>query len=431
MRERPELSRATQAPGERPEASPGRRPARSPGRLATRPGERGNVGVGIAIVLLIVVVVGVLLFVLAPGRGTPEQRASERARQEQPSPTPGGPRIDLGGAPALATDWYAVYFTAPKYPDNPADHQGGLDVRLVELMNRATRTLDVADYDFDLENVAKSMAEAKRRGVLVRLVTDTDTLTNTKNREVQAAFDQLRAAGIPIVDDQRPDIMHNKFTVVDGEWVATGSWNYTDGDTYHLNNNLIIVHSPDLAANYTAEFEKMFTQRRFGPSKPKGVPNPSLTIGGVRVQNYFAPEDGVTARIVDEIRTATRSIVFMAFSFTSDPIGQAMLERAKAGVHVTGVFETTGSNTPFSEYRKLREAGIEVYQDGNPWVMHHKVIIVDERTVILGSFNFSENADKSNDENLLIIEDPRLAAAFTTEFDRVLAVAKSPPVRKR
>ena len=69
---------------------------------------------------------------------------------------------------------------------------------------------------------------------------------------------------------------------VDGEWISTGSWNYTDGDTYRLNNNMIVMRSRELAANYTAEFEKMFVQRKFGPAKPKGVPNPVVTVGGVR-----------------------------------------------------------------------------------------------------------------------------------------------------
>jgi phosphatidylserine/phosphatidylglycerophosphate/cardiolipin synthase-like enzyme len=60
------------------------------------------------------------------------------------------------------------------------------------------------------------------------------------------------------VGDNRQPIMHNKFTVVDQAVVQTGSWNYTDGDTYHLNNNMIVISSKELAANYTAEFNKMF-----------------------------------------------------------------------------------------------------------------------------------------------------------------------------
>jgi len=221
--------------------------------------------------------------------------------------------------------------------------------------------------------------------------------------------------------------MHNKFLVVDNAAVWTGSWNFTDGGAYHLNNNAIKIMSPDLAQNYTAEFEKMFVRRKFGPNKPAGVPHPQLTIAGVHVENYFAAEDKVAAHVIDHLKQAKQSIHFLAFSFTSDPIGAAVLERARAGVQVAGVFETTGSETKFSEYGRMKQAGLDVLQDGNPYVMHHKVIVVDGREVIFGSFNFSENADKDNDENLLIVDDPALAQAFEAEFQRVREVALHPP----
>jgi phosphatidylserine/phosphatidylglycerophosphate/cardiolipin synthase-like enzyme len=327
-----------------------------------------------------------------------------------------------------ATDWYQLYFTDPKYPDNPADHKGGIDTHLVDLMNSATKTIDVADYDFDLGDVSTAMAQATSRGVKVRMVTDTDTFTST-NKAVQAAFATLKRANIPIVDDQREAIMHNKFTVVDGEWISTGSWNYTDGDTYHLNNNMIVIHSADLAANYTNEFNKMFEAHDFGKAKAKTVPHPVLNIDGTSVQNCFAPELDCASLVVQTVNRAQQSIDFLAFSFTDDSIGNAMLARAQSGVSVSGVFETTGSQTEYSEYGKMTKAGLDVYTDGNPWSMHHKVIIVDDRIVIFGSFNYSESANTSNDENLLIVDNADLAHAFTDEFQRVLAVAKNPPTK--
>ena len=368
----------------------------------------------IALVALLVIGLAVFLLLRQPGAPT-----------VGPAPAPvGSPQpIAEGGL-------WEVAFTTPLIPDDPARHHGGLDERLVALMERATRTLDVADYDFDLADVGQAMARAAGRGVRVRMVTDSDTLDNTKDAQVQAAFKTLKEAGIPIVPDGRPPIMHNKFSVVDGEWVETGSWNYTDGDTYRLNNNLAIFHSKELAENYTAEFEKMFVQRKFGPAKPKGVPHPTLELGGMRLENYFAAEDGVAARIADQVSRAQRKVHFLAFSFTHDGIGGAIQARKAAGLEVQGVFETTGSNTPFSEYTKMKQAGLDVYQDGSPYVMHHKVILLDDRVTIFGSFNFSQNADRDNDENLLIVDDPQFAAQFEQEFQRVLALAKNPPARK-
>jgi phosphatidylserine/phosphatidylglycerophosphate/cardiolipin synthase-like enzyme len=333
----------------------------------------------------------------------------------QPAPAQGG----------ASADWYQLFFSTPKYPDKKEYHHGGIDEQLVAFINTATKTIDLADYDFDLENVANALAQAANRGVRVRMVTDTDTLTND-DPKVQKAFGILKQANIPIVDDQRPAIMHNKFMVVDQAAIWTGSWNFTDGDTYRLNNNAIRIASPELAQNYTAEFEKMFVAHKFGPRKPAGVPHPILTLNGVHVENYFAPEDKVANRVAQRLAQAQQSIHFLAFSFTSDVLGKAVIERAKAGIEVKGVFETTGSETQFSELAPMKKAGIDVLQDGNPYSMHHKVFIIDGRTVIFGSYNFSSNADTDNDENLLIVDDPALAQAFEAEFQRVRDVALNP-----
>jgi len=97
---------------------------------------------------------------------------------------------------------------------------------------------------------------------------------------------------------------------------------------------------------------------------------------------------------------------------------------------VAGVFERTGSQTRFSEYGAMTQAGLEVYQDGNPYVMHHKVIVLDGRTTVVGSFNFSDNADRDNDENLLIVDDPGFASQYLAEVERILTLARNPSSAK-
>jgi phosphatidylserine/phosphatidylglycerophosphate/cardiolipin synthase-like enzyme len=94
------------------------------------------------------------------------------------------------------------------------------------------------------------------------------------------------------------------------------------------------------------------------------------------------------------------------------------------------VFERTGSETRFSEFGRMRETGLEVYQDGNPYVMHHKVFVIDERVTVFGSFNFSDNAANDNDENLLVIDDPAFARVYLQEVERVVTQAKNPPPRR-
>jgi len=320
--------------------------------------------------------------------------------------------------------WYQVYFTTPIYPDDPAKRRPGLDEKLTTLIDSATRSVDMAIYQLDLPNVTQALLNAKKRGCNVRVVTDIDILNDPKENP---SFKKLQAAGIPVVGGNPNAIMHNKFVVVDEATVWMGSWNFTTNDTYRYNNNAILIHSPELARNYTVTFEKMWRDKQFGPSRKPGGTTPILTIGGVTVENYFAPEDKVASKIIARLQKAQKSIHFMAYSFTDDAIGSIIRAKAKAGIKVRGVFERTGSETAYSEYPRMKAQGLDVLQDGNPYLMHHKVFIVDEATVILGSFNFSKNAEEENDENLIIMDDPGLASVFLEEFQRVYATAQNPP----
>src|SRR5690606_35285116 len=138
--------------------------------------------------------------------------------------------------------------------------------------------------------------------------------------------------------------------------------------------------------SYQAEFNEMFGSGAFGPRSSRGN-SVSYTDRGVPIQTLFAAEDDVLEAIIGKIDQAQTSIHFMAFSFTEDAIGDAVLERANAGTTVQGIFERVGSETSFSELTRFFCAGLDVRQDGNPFILHHKVIIVDERIVLTGSFN--------------------------------------------
>ena len=95
-----------------------------------------------------------------------------------------------------------------------------------------------------------------------------------------------------------------------------------------------------------------------------------------------------------------------------------MIDRYAVGVDVMGVFERVGSDTEYAELRTLHCANVPVRQDGNPSFLHDKIIIVDD-TVITGSLNYSSNADESNDENVIIITNPEIAALYMQEFERI------------
>jgi len=137
-----------------------------------------------------------------------------------------------------------VRFTRPNLA-GPQTLRGGPEAALVEAIDGAERSVDMAIYDLDLASVRQALLRAWRRDVNVRLVVESDNLDNP---EMHA----LIAAGIPVVADGRDPLMHDKFTVIDGDEVWTGSMNYTVNDAYYNDNNLIRLLSAAAAQAYAA-----------------------------------------------------------------------------------------------------------------------------------------------------------------------------------
>jgi phosphatidylserine/phosphatidylglycerophosphate/cardiolipin synthase-like enzyme len=319
------------------------------------------------------------------------------------------------GPPTLVAQplpgWIQIYFTNPDAP-GAASYRGGPDEALVAAIDEARLSVDVAIYSLNLWSVRDALLRAYRRGVAVRMVTESD---NMDSPEIQS----LIQVGIPVLGDRRQGLMHHKFVIIDRSQVWTGSMNYTAGSAYRDDNNLVCIRSTAVAEDYQREFDEMFIEDRFGPDSRPDTPRPRLTLDGTAVEVYFSPDDGAAARIVQLIRASQRSIHFLAFSFTSDEIGEAIRQQM-VFTNVYGVMDNgqAMSNTG-SEYEVFLAVGLDVHLDGNSGLMHHKVIILDQRIVIFGSYNFTNSAERNNDENLVIIDNAAVAATFLSEFWRV------------
>lgn len=310
-----------------------------------------------------------------------------------------------------ATAWYEIYFTNPTCPAEEERH-GGLDENIAADVSLAQTQVDVAAFDLDLESIVNALITLEGRGVTVRVVTDED------NAEL-SSIRRLRRNGISVVEDKRRALMHDKFIVIDGRFLWVGSMNFTSNGVYCNNNNLVRFDAPELATNYTVEMDEMYDQQLFGPDSPNNTPHEQLTLHGLSLENYFGPEKEIAPIIARTVARAQQEILILAFSFTDDQIGEAILGRADAGIPIRGVFETAGADLEFSYYTIMKESGlsnVEVRKDGNGRVMHHKVIIVDRETVVFGSFNFSDSANRRNDENVIIVHDPTFTNFFVEEF---------------
>ena len=325
--------------------------------------------------------------------------------------------IDLEAGYGVKGSWFELYFTDPTSPLSPQG-TGGLDGPLVNAIDQARLSIDVAAYSISLNSVRFALINAHKRGVQVRMVMES---TNMDRSDPQALIE----AGIPIVGDNMDGLMHNKFMVIDKSEVWLGSMNFTDSGTYDDNNNMMRIHSTKIAEDYSVEFKEMFEDHKFGPDVVRQTPNPTVTIDDTRIDIYFSPDDGVINALVNLLNSAKESIHFLTFSFTSNELGDIIREKDEAGLTVAGVMdEEQISSNQGTEFDPFRQAGIDVRIDGNAGQMHHKVFIVDEEIVVLGSYNFSQNAEVRNDENLIIVYNPIIAEQFMMEFERVQKLAR-------
>jgi phosphatidylserine/phosphatidylglycerophosphate/cardiolipin synthase-like enzyme len=309
-----------------------------------------------------------------------------------------------------------AYFSTP---GSDPYRSGNIAERLADYIDQTQETIDVAAYELDNTTITEALLRAVGRGVKVRLVTDSDYRN-------ESGVSALRAQNVPIVEDGRGALMHHKFMVFDRRAVWTGSMNFTENCAYRNNNHGLLIVDDGLAENYSTKFRWMFELKKFGgrPTPQDQIPFPQVVLtDGTGVRNYFSTHDDVGMQVVEEIRRAKESIHFLAFSFTHKAIGEAMLEARQRGVRVSGVFEETQAGSKSSWFRGMKELGCDVLKDGNPRNMHHKCIVIDGGTVIAGSFNFSASADNSNDENLVMIRNRRIAGMFQEEFVRVRETA--------
>jgi phosphatidylserine/phosphatidylglycerophosphate/cardiolipin synthase-like enzyme len=342
-----------------------------------------------------------------PPISTPDVNVTQRA-------TPGThlTPIELQSGYGVRGTWYELYFTDPASP-LASQATGGLDGPLVEAIDAARLSIDVAAYSLGLNSVRNALLRAHDRGVTVRIVMETGNMDRSDPQI-------MMEAGIPIVGDNSDGLMHNKFIVIDKSEVWLGSMNFTDSGTYEDNNNLIRIHSPEMAENYIKEFEEMFLDHKFGENVLAETPHPMVMIDETRIDVFFSPDDGVLNALVPLLDSAEQSIHFLTFSFTSNELGDIVRAKAEAGLTVAGVMdEEQISSNQGTEFDPFQQAELDVLIDGIDGQMHHKVIIVDEKIVAFGSYNFSKSAEERNDENLLIIYDTDIAKQFMLEFGRV------------
>ena len=275
----------------------------------------------------------------------------------------------------------------------------------------------------------------------------------------------LRRGGVPVIDDTEDGsrgsgLMHHKFMVVDRRRVVTGSANFTSsglhGDagapqTRGNVNHLLSIDSAELAAVFREEFEQMWgdgpsgeKNSRFGRGK-ESRPLQTVQHDDIRIDVLFTPHSPKDADhglnlIGRTLATAQQSIDMALFVFSAQSLTNVLAERHNAGVAIRLLADPGFASRSFSEVLDLLglalpdrfcklEAGNQPLATplkgiGTPRLargdkLHHKFAVIDNKTVITGSFNWSPSAAHTNDETLMVIHSPKLAKHFTQEMNRL------------
>ncbi len=280
----------------------------------------------------------------------------------------------------------------------------------------------------------------------------------------------LRSAKVPVIDDtadgsKGSNLMHHKFVIIDDRIVIVTSANFTSSDIHGditnpqstgNANNLVQIDSPQLAALFTQEFNLMWgdgskkSEYLFGLKKPFR-PAQQVQVGNTTIDVQFSPtsptlpwSQSTNGLIAQTINTSNQSVDLALFVFSDQGIANILEQQSNHNVQIRAVIEPDFIYRPYSEALDMMGVSLSnkcKYEPQNhPWanpittvgvpqllkgdLLHHKFAVVDKSAVITGSHNWSEAANSSNDETLLVIHSPTVAAHYQQEFERLYAHAQ-------
>ncbi len=134
---------------------------------------------------------------------------------------------------------------------------------------------------------------------------------------------------------------------------------------------------------------------------------------------YFSPGDDCENAIVSSIRNAKHSVKICVFTISENVISDAVVKAHKEGISVKIITDNDKLNDMGSDIRMLSKAGIRIRIDQSSSHMHHKFCVVDKEVLLTGSYNWTKSAADRNQENILVIEDPKMVKSYLSEFEKL------------
>ena len=293
-------------------------------------------------------------------------------------------------------------------------------------INNSQESIDIACYSWDkIPKIYTALLNAHERGVRIRVVYDSTT------RPSKDYTDEIKNI-LEFADESNTDyreglisftdrLMHNKFIIFDAKTVATGSMNYTTTGLSGYNGNVVfLINSKEVAEYYEKEFEQMLSGKFHNEKVPFGLPN-EFTVGDTKISVYFSPYDKGSTHIIPLIDGAKSYVYAPIYLITHDDIAQALINAKQRGVDVKVIIDATNTTATHTKHSELRQNNIPVKTETFAGKLHSKSLIIDDKYIVAGSMNFSNSGENWNDENMLIIENPKFAKTYKDFFNYLWA----------
>ncbi|WP_052128976.1 phospholipase D-like domain-containing protein [Neosynechococcus sphagnicola] len=373
-------------------------------------------------------------------------------------------------APATTTVEVAVQeLRLPKIAQALIDrHRAGVKIRVI-IENTYARPFSAFTPQELAELPERDQDRIKEGWTLIDLNGDGSLSPEEINQ--RDALVMLKTAGVPLIDDTEDgskgiDLMHHKFIVVDGQRLIVTSANFTTSDVHGdfavpsnrgNANSLLRIESPELAQLFTQEFNLMWgdgpggqSDSLFGNKKPHRPPQ-TLTIGTTPLTVKFSPdaksipwEETSNGLIAKTLNQASQSTDLALFVFSEQRLANILHTTHQQGVTIRALIDPAFAYPYYSEALDLLgvallkqegKGGCFFEVDNQPWQppitsvgvprlppgdkLHHKYGVVDQQRVIVGSHNWSAAANNGNDETLMVVDSPTIAAHYHREFERL------------
>lgn len=330
-----------------------------------------------------------------------------------------------GGENGLGPVAYTLDAADPGYQDPLLkaglvfSHFDDPETAILKAINAATKSVHIAMFNLRESSIIKALGALETKGVDVQILLDKKQMELTYNLpKVQ----EIIAAGITPVAVSNTSAtdatMHDKFTVIDGVRVLTGSANYSSNALSLSDEELLLIDNASVAALYEAEFAEL----------KAGTANTPTAATSAPVQVKFGSEDKLYDTVTTELKAAKSSVHMVMFSINQTGLIAELIAAKTRGVHVVVVLDKVQAESSIED-EKLDAAGVHVLRYENKRggsanlglvEVHNKLCVIDGKKVLMGSYNWTNLASFYNDENMVLLTSRLLAVQAEHEIAQLI-----------